>query len=148
MSLSQLSPFVRQSNKILWNFSMKLLKLYIVKDVRMRNELAPEPACFVIHPCRPSVHRSGRPCEWTPWKLWSCQAEGWCANSWWGFRLGPSENLRRVACLIIQGHHESGELLGCGAESQIRVQEGQQVPSQEAKAWGGMEPGARKPNQG
>ncbi len=49
------------------------IKLYILKDVGMTNEAAPEPARLVIRPCRPSVHLSGRPCRWTPWKLRGCR---------------------------------------------------------------------------
>jgi len=45
------------------------IKLYILKDIGRTNEATPKPACLVIHPCCPSVHRFGHPCGWTPWKL-------------------------------------------------------------------------------
>ncbi len=35
----------------------------------MTNEATLELAHLVIRPCCPSVHRSGCPCGWTPWKL-------------------------------------------------------------------------------
>ncbi len=69
-----------------------------------------------------------------------------CANLWWGFQLGPSVSLRKTG----PPHYlkPSWRLFGCGMGWEIRVQEWQQVSSQEAMPWGKMELRARKPKEG
>ncbi len=62
--------------------------------------------------------------------------------------LGHAQAWGGLACLIIQGHHESERLFGCGMGRKIRIQKGKKILSQEGTPWRGMDSKARLVERG